>query len=411
MSFITREDGERFVIPSYRDVLSVKKGNLLKKEVLLLSENYGGYATIIKKNPQQFEVAFSPDPGYLLGETVWQYFKRPLDLIYCEVLPNTAEAILVIVKSGSVFLDGSFPIDSISEELVVFLTQQNNFDIYVNGDVPISQTPEEGKFAFDVSQVKSFNVLPEPAFPKLPKLRAFQLQLVDTALKAQGIGVFPVKPVLVSGIIVGLIWMGWNYLTTHKKELPVVVITAVSPYQNYINALTSPAPSQEIKMLAEQVTLFFSIPGWVPDSLDYSDGKISVGVKSLGASTDTLLAWAQQNKYQLEARQQGFFLTSTATLSNRMAPRDINKLDEVIASLVDRLALVLPGNNLDVTSVTQKGGYRESKMTLTITNISDSTFDLIGQQLNDLPLVLTKANIKFSNGLLSGTITLSALGN
>ena len=411
MSFITREDGERFVIPSYRDVLSVKKGNLLKKEVLLLSENYGGYATIIKKNPQQFEVAFSPDPGYLLGETVWQYFKRPLDLIYCEVLPNTTEAILVIVKSGSVFLDGSFPIDSISEELVVFLTQQNNFDIYVNGDVPISQTPEEGKFAFDVSQVKSFNILPEPAFPKLPKLRAFQLQLVDTALKAQGIGVFPVKPVLVFGIVIGLIWMGWNYLTTHKRELPAVVITAVSPYQGYISLLTSPAPAQEIKMLADQINLLFSIPGWVPDSLDYNSGNLSVGVKSLGATTEALFAWAKQNKYKLQVKPEGFFLASTLALSNREPPHDVNQLDEVIANLVDRLTLVLPGNNLDVSAFMDKSGYRESKLVITITNISASTFDLLGQELNGLPLILTKANIKFSNGLLSGTITLSALGN
>src|SRR5258706_12802884 len=103
MPYIARDDGERFVIPSYRDTLSAKKSNLLKKEILLLSESYGAFATVIKKNAQQYEVAFSPDTGYLLGETVWQHFKRPFDLIYCEIIPNTSEAILVIVKSGSVF--------------------------------------------------------------------------------------------------------------------------------------------------------------------------------------------------------------------------------------------------------------------------------------------------------------------
>src|SRR5439155_12402343 len=115
-----------------------------------------------------YEVAFSQDAGYLLGETVWHYFKRPMDMIYCEAIPNTTEAILVIVKSGSVYLDGSFPLDSIAEELVIFLTQQNNFEIYLYGDVPISQEPEAGKFSFEAGSVKSFDALSKPVFPTLP---------------------------------------------------------------------------------------------------------------------------------------------------------------------------------------------------------------------------------------------------
>src|SRR5690348_12369046 len=101
MPYITREDGERFIIPSYRDVLSAQKPGLLKKEILLLSETYGQYITLQKKSSTQYEVTFSHEPGVLLGETIWHYFKRPSDLIYCEAIPNTAEAILVIVKSGS----------------------------------------------------------------------------------------------------------------------------------------------------------------------------------------------------------------------------------------------------------------------------------------------------------------------
>src|SRR5581483_6511953 len=105
-----------------------------------------------------------------------------------EAIPNTSEAILVIVKSGSVYLDGSFSIESIAEELVVFRTQQNNFEIYTYGDVPISQSSEEGKFTLDPSSVHSFQVLDKPVFPTLPLLKSCQLQLVNVALKNQGIG-------------------------------------------------------------------------------------------------------------------------------------------------------------------------------------------------------------------------------
>src|SRR5262245_20600863 len=107
MPYIAREDGERFVLPFYRNFLIFNQKSQLKKEILLLSQSYGEYITLQKKNATQYEVAFSPDTGYLLGESIWHNFKKPLDLIYCEAIPNTTEAILVIVKSGSVYLDGS----------------------------------------------------------------------------------------------------------------------------------------------------------------------------------------------------------------------------------------------------------------------------------------------------------------
>ncbi len=86
MPYITREDGEHFVIPSYRDVLTAKQKSQLKREILALSQNYGEYITLQRKGASQYEVAFSPDTGYLLGESVWHYFNRPMDMIYCEVV-------------------------------------------------------------------------------------------------------------------------------------------------------------------------------------------------------------------------------------------------------------------------------------------------------------------------------------
>src|SRR5580704_2945671 len=137
MAYLTREDGERFVIPSYRDVISKRK-NQLKDDLLELSARYGEFITFQRRGLAQFEIAFSHDTGYLFGECVWSYFKRPVDLIYCEAIPETTEAYLVIVKEGGVYLDGIFPLDSIPEELVVFTTQKNSFEVYIYGEVSIS---------------------------------------------------------------------------------------------------------------------------------------------------------------------------------------------------------------------------------------------------------------------------------
>ncbi len=220
MPYITREDGERFVIPSYRDTLRARSASILKREIQLLSSNYGEYITLQKKAADRYEAAFSTDTGYLLGESIWNFFKRPADMIYCEQVPNTTEAILVIVKSGTVYLDGMFAIDSIPEELVIFKTQSNHFQIFTFGDVPISEHPEDEKFSFDVGSVELFSQLDSPVFATLPLYKNYHLEIVDIVLKNQGIGVFPAKQLLGVVVIFGLIWMGWQFLEAHKHELP-----------------------------------------------------------------------------------------------------------------------------------------------------------------------------------------------
>src|SRR6185312_9913043 len=172
--------------------------------------------------------------------------------IYCEAIPNTTEAILVIVKSGSVYLDGSFPLDSIPEELIIFLTQQNNFEIYTFGDVPITQEPEAGKFSFEASSVKSFTILDKPVFPTLPLLKMYQLQLVDPVLKSQGIGVFPVKQLVTLAVVVGAIWGAYTLFTAKKAEV-VAPVQQVNPYQAYNDLLKSAAPDEEISKLTDKI--------------------------------------------------------------------------------------------------------------------------------------------------------------
>lgn len=412
MAYITREDGERFVIPSYRDVLVIKKQALLRREILSLSASYGDYITLQRKNVNQYEVAFSPEPGYLLGETVWNYFKRPQDLIYCEAIPNTAEAILVIVKAGNVYLDGSFPIDAIIDELIIFRTQQNHFDIYINGDVPISKVPEPGKFALDASSIKSFTVLDKPVFPSMPVSKTFQLQLVEQVLKAKGIGVFPVKQIVAGIIALGAIWMGWIFLTAHKKEIPVVLIRAANPYQGYIDALSTPDPSLQIRWVASNLWLLTTIPGWSPQTIDYTFPKLTASVKSNGARTNLLLEWANENHANVLITANGFSVAIISGLGNRLEPNTISQLDLMIAKMIDSMSYITPGNNLQILPAVNKGSFFEREIKITISNITPTTLDLIGQVFKNLPLVLTNISITMNHdGTISGIISLRALGN
>lgn len=411
MPYITREDGVHFVIPSYRDTLVVKQKSTLKNEILLLSQNYGEFITLQKKGVNQYEVAFSPDTGYLLGESVWFYFNRPLDLIYCEAIPNTTEALLVIVKAGSVYLDGRFPMEGIPEELIIFLTQQNNFEIYIYGDVPISKTAETGKFTFEEASVKSFTILDKPVFPTLPLYKNYQLQLVEPVLRAHRIGVFPLRQLVLAMIAIGAIWMAYSYLTSHREVLQPISGPPPNPYIGYNSALTSPSPDVELKAFLNHYQTLFTITGWAPATIDYTKGNMTVSMKSSGGTVDSLMEWANRNKKQVNVEKTGFYLIDTVDLSNRLPPKEIYSVKDVIATLVDRLASVYPGNHLTIGDFNKKPSYTEVMITVRLENVSPLIVSLIAQQLSGLPVVLQSMTMAVNDGSLTGTMVLQALGN
>jgi hypothetical protein len=414
MPYITREDGERFIIPSYRDTINAKKTSLLKKEVMLLSTNYGEYIALQKKSATQYEVAFSPDSGYLLGECIWNNFKRPFDMVYCEEIPNTTEAILVIVKSGSVYLDGSFQVDSIPEELVIFKTQQNNFSIYVHGNVPISEHPEDGKFSFEFSSVKSFEILKAPAFPTLPTVKAFQLQLMDAVLKAYGIGVLPIKQVFVGVLAAGLGYMTYDYISTHHTEIQTPFVAPVDPYQAYKDQLTSPAPSKQLHAVVDAIDLLYTIPGWQLGILDYTPGtpgKLRVSVESIGGTTAELLKWGARHRVIVDILPTGEFLDMSIGTSKRDVPTTINPMQDILSTMIDRMKLILPDLPLQITPVADKKDFVEASMTISLNGVAPLTVEVIARYIDGLPLVLTKFNIHLQDGSITGLITLKALGN
>lgn len=412
MPYITREDGERFVIPTYRDVLTVKQTSQLKKEILLLSQSYGEFITLQKKGVVQYEVAFSPDTGYLLGESVWQHFGRPLDLLYCEAIPNTTEAILVIVKGGSVYLDGSFPIDSIPEELIIFLTQQNNFEIYTYGDVPISQEPEVGKFSFEKASVKSFTVLDKPVFPTLPLLKIYQLQLVEPVLKSQGIGLFPTKQLVGIIVVLAAAWMAWTYFTGIKPQA-IITREAVNPYQAYYDSLATPAPDKEVSSFVNQLINLQNIPGWKINEINYNHSALIAKVLSgSGGKIADLNTWASANHIDVLLKKTGAYLTVAVPVAKRSPYNTITPLPQVISVLVDRLSTVMPGNSITLGDAVKKGVFSQTTIVIKFTGITPTILDLIGKQLVDMPIVLHDMQTTVDdNGLLTGTINLEALGS
>lgn len=411
MPFITREDGERFVIPSYRDVVSAKNNAALKKEIITLSQSYGEYITMQHKSGVSYDVAFSPDLGYLLGESIWHHFKRPLDMIYCEAVANTSEAILVIVKDGGVYLDGRFPLENIPEELIIFLTQKNNFDIYVYGDVPIAEQPADGKFSFDANSVKSFTVLPEPIFPSLPLLKAYQFQLVEATLKRYGIGGLPVSQIMGLAVLLGLGWLLWSFFSSTKSTTPIEQVAQVNPFQGYYDALRSPAPDAVVSGLVSVLNDVTTIPGWTITKVDYLPGSATCSMLSLGGSVESLMAWADEKQATISIIASGVQLIMPVKTTPRPSPIQIYPTKESLVVILDRLVKVIPGNSFQMAEVANTGAYTTINSSILVTGVSLSTLDLVGQQLNGLPFVLNSVSLDYTNGVFNGSLTLQLLGS
>lgn len=415
MPFITREDGEHFVVPSQRDVITVKSNSQLKRELELRSANYGEYITLQKKNATQYEAAFSPDPGYLLGESIWHHFNRPIDMIYCEEIPNTSEVILVIVKGGSVYLDGSFPNDSVVEELIVFLTQQNNFEIYTYGDVPISEQPEPGKLSFDSSAVKSFTILEQPVFPTLPLLKIYQLQLLSIVLAEHGIGVFPLRKVIIGLAFLGLGYFAYTtFFETEVQQAPVAPKQAeqvVDPFQFYYDTMASPPPDEEVKQFMDMYKLFLTIPGWMPQEVIYTNKVGTAKVTTKGADVSDLMRWADINNMKVQFEPSGITVDKNIFLPNRPKTTDFVDITTTLANLIDRIHAVYPGNVINFAQNVSNGRTKTTVATIELTNISPMVITMIGDQLAGLPVKILKISVKVSNNLTSSTIILQVVGS
>ncbi len=412
MAFITREDGEHFVIPSYRDVITGKSTGAIKADILTLSQSYGEYITLQRKGQLQFEIAFSPETGYLLGETVWYQFNRPTDMIFCEAIPNSSEAILVIVKNGSVYLDGSFQVDNIPEELVIFLTQQNHFEIYVHGDVPISATSEEGKFSFDETSVKSFTVLEKPVFNSLPLIAAYHLQPVDVTMRAQGIGGLPIKTVLIAMGALVAAYVGYLYVSPmleakKEKEIPM----EVNPYASYVSALNTPAPSDVMNNVIDNIFMLRQIPGWYAVKMEYKKDTLSTNVFTRSGNLENLYTWSKARNMEISIKSASVLLVSKPKFTNRKKPKVIYPLKQVLVTLVDRLFVVNPNySQFSIADPKVSGPSGNSKITMRMVNLSTDILSYISKQLEGMPITIESFTVAINHGLITGNLVIVAYG-
>lgn len=430
MAIITREDGTDFSVYTYRELLTTKNVGLLKREVEMLSTDNGGYALFFTQDTGDIEAIFSHDPGYLLGECIWQHFHEPTDLIYCEQIPDRQNCLLVVIRNSVVFLDSEIPLDILVDELNTLTLGNSQYQIFLYGDLPITEEEdEEGFYAFDKSNIEKLTWLDEGVFPTLAVTEDYQLLPVEEAFAELGLtrSVF-IKYGIGAATLVAAIYIGWMIFKPAPPPPPKPIRMPVVrkkpppkkieiPYEAYQQALKSASPAAQVEYMLSQYILASTIPGWTAQSLTYIAGQNNDDILvQVIQSTDTpgslemLLIWGKNNRIDINYTTSSAVFTIPMELIERTPPNKIYHLDLMTAKIIDRLKKVIENLNVSIEPEPGQKSFKKTLLTINFSSLSPGQILLLATQLQYLPIVLKETTFTISNGLISGRIVVRILG-
>ncbi len=410
MTILNKPDGTQFIVQAYRERLALGKRSALVQKLRALAEQHGQYLLLLPMPQRTLEVVFSKDPGYLLAETVWNYFERPNNLIFCERLSKDHNQVLLIaIRDGEVYLDTQIENEKIKTELLPLLTAEATYRVVISGDV--SLTLEEGA-------ASSFEVSKESILKQLPILNTCRLSTLSLTLKSPLLGsrFTPLTLAAATIVFLGVVWGLYIYLNKPEPQVTTPQSQAINQqdnsYTDFYSSLNSPAPSEQMEELAQNILRLYNLPsGWQPGEMHFENKNYQFGLIRQGGSVQEMQNWARNHNYSFNLGLEGAELALPSILSNRNVPRVVYSLQQVMASLIDKLDPLFTENAVSVGEIRQQGKVNSRTITINLKDISPEILPLIGNVLGEsLPLSITAIDVKVNAGLLSGTIQLSAWG-
>lgn len=415
MSIVTRSDGINFVLYTYRDIIFANKLSLLRQQIADLEKENGTYVRFFDLGGGEIEVIFSKDPGYLLAESVADYFTHSENIIFCEQLPDQESAILIVIKEGLVFLDTLLPTSLLVDEFISLATFKDlRFNIYVHGNLPIAAERSDEKFAFPNEMVSSFEYLDLPLIQRLTPKPNFMLLSIEKALSELSIGKSKIPLVwvgIIVCIVVGIIIYHLIKPKTVVKPMPVAKPVVYSdPYANYKAVLMSPAPTAMITQFDDKVRRFMTIPGWEINSVDLNRQTVLATLTQAGGSADILFAWLQHSGVELEVNMGKATLSVKIDSPNRQSQMKIYPIKDIVGLVYDRLKIMINTDQIQIGAAIKIDNFYKVPIQLNVNNVTPVIIDLIGKTLVDLPIVLDNLKFNINKGLMSGIISFTVLG-
>ena len=411
MASIAREDGAQFVIQAYREQITCQKKTILSQKLRLLTEQYGHFVRVFRKSNDNFELALSRDPGYLLGETIRAYFDYPDNLIFCEQLQDRQQAIVVVVRGGAILLDTKIDISQLTSELLPFIADEYKYSYIIYGNIPVTtEDGDDSKMQLPADSYLEFRELDRSIFSTLVASPSFQLQDIYNALKDIKFKNSPIMLVLLglgAVIVIGLAVLIFKPAETVVKKAKV---PKVSIYQRYNMALTTPAPGAVLSEMSQVVEDLYFAPGWELKSVNYSNGSYSAKYATQNGSVQRLDEWAQENKFSFALQGGGAVITTRSHLSGRMRPKSVYQAEQIVELLIDETDQLLGAKSVSLGQEIGHGKLRERKLTMHFSRASPQLLTLIGQELYQLPIKVDGVKVNLTSGLVTGSVSLSVWG-
>lgn len=405
MTTITREDGTQFVTQSYRELLLPKSATFLKTELRTLAQTNGRYAKIFKQRGGQMEAVFSPDAGYLLGETVWQYFNKPYNLVFCEA--HDGQFIVVIVKNGMIYLDALLSQEALQAEMIALSADTIKFDVKVHGKVPFGESVTEGALGLPANSMKSFTPLGASVFAALPEQSSYLLQDIEQAINAARIGKLPATVSVGLTILLMLsAWWLWP-----ASELDVQPQEQQDPYLLFEQALATPAPAAQLNELIGDFNEVSLLSGWEVTNVQYNSAGVHLVLHSTGGPTRQLITWAQSRGFIVQLTGEGAEVYMPTRVPKRALTKNVLSSLDTLSTIIDRMMEVVPSKTVTIGEVKHHGLFKTTDISIQIHNISTDILGIIAKQLAKLPITLQATDINVNNALFTGTVKLTVIGS
>lgn len=415
MSAIERDDGVQFVLYTYRDTLFATKASIFRQDVVELQKESGDYVRFFELGGGKVDVIINNEPGFLLAECVSSYFENPYNMIFCEQLAGQESAVLIVVKDGAIYLDAMLPTSLLIDEFISLSTiEDTKFDIYAYGEIPLGAVSSDENFAFPAEMVRSFKWLDAPLVPRVDPDPAFQLLSIEDALQELSFAKSKTPQMIIGLIIVVAIgFFAYELLKPKEVVAPVQAPPKpvyVDPYLSYKATLATPSPQELIKKFDVEVRKFMTIPGWEVTNVSMKDQKIQAALKLSGGSADILLIWLKQTDVELQVSGGKATITKSMHVQNRASPTKIFDSKDMVATIYDRLRIVVDSNNIKIGNTTSNDNYMQTEMSVNITNVTPAIVDFIGKEFARLPIILGDVKFSVNQGMMSGSIDFTVVG-
>ena len=417
MSLLNRPDGVQFVVQPYRERIAIGKRAVMVQRIRLLSEQHGQYVMLFPLAQDAIEAVFSKESGYLLGETIWTRFEKPPYLIFCERLSKeNNQVLLVVIRANEVYLDIVVDNEKLRSELLPLMTMQESFRVITCGEVSLKSIEAPGGFILSKNLVNSFEELKEPVFKNLPVLASAQLLTLLLALKSPLLGsrISPTMIAVVSAAVLVVVWWVYAVNPPTTKAVTVQNVVAEHPDLSYVDfyaAMKTPAPEQQLAELAQMVKIFYGLPGWQPSGIRYTGNQYNIQMDRQGGALQWLTQWVSAQHYSLSLGSKGAEVAVASQLQERLRPKALYPLSQVMASLIDQLDSIFPSQAVSISDPKIFGQTKSRMITINLVDASPDTLVLIGNTLGDnLPLSIAAMNVSFRSGLINGSVQLSVWG-